>query len=102
VVLKIDIDAPMVEQALIEQVLSSIAGCEQSHNGNHNQQIYLQVIKDPDVHERIDELFFEHHVNFAPMVKSWRDVINKDELLEDSYRIFTDLRKKGIRAHGWP
>jgi hypothetical protein len=64
--------------------------------------MYLQVIADPDVYERIDELFFEHHVNFAPMVKSWGDVINKDQLLQDSYNLFADLRTKGIRAHGWP
>jgi hypothetical protein len=63
----------------------------------------MQIVSNPDVYERIDEFFFEHHVNFAPMLKlGWADTYNKNKTLFDSYKLFSDLRFKGIRAHGWP
>ena len=48
----------------------------------------------------VDEFYFEHHVNTAPMNKFWA-THDSQRTLEDSYRIFTTLRSKGVRAHAW-
>lgn len=42
-------------------------------------------------------------VDFYPMSKSW--TTNGETLegdLESSYKLFRDLRRKGIRSHSWP
>lgn len=77
VVLKVDIDNSKVELEFVNQLLV-----------------------DPVLHSLVDEFFFEHHVNFQPMLKYWQT--NKETMqLSDSYEIFGALRKHGIRAHGW-
>jgi hypothetical protein len=78
VVAKLDIDTPDIENALTEQVLS-----------------------DPRNTELIDEFFYEHHVNTRWMNRWWHTE-NSPLLLKDTYRIFTALRSKGVRMHGWP
>jgi len=72
VVVKLDIDKPQLENALIRQLLDE-----------NNQARNL-----------IDELFFEKHV-------SNKRKPTKDEL-KYSYELFTKLRHYGIRMHGWP
>jgi hypothetical protein len=79
VALKLDIDHAPVENELINQILA-----------------------DPEIYSRIDEFFFEHHVNFEPMVGYWGAADNATFTLEYSYQVFTALRERGIRAHGWP
>lgn len=78
VVLKLDIDTYPVEMAFIEQILS-----------------------DDGLASLVDELFFEHHVTFEPLMPDWKKTAQPDASLEDSYEIFTRLRHMGIRAHGW-
>jgi hypothetical protein len=58
-----------------------------------------QILADPEIYSRIDEFMFEHHVNFSPMGWSGK---NETYTLDYSYQIFTALRQRGIRAHGWP
>jgi hypothetical protein len=77
VLLKIDIDNTPVEEALVEQILSS-----------------------KDLMSRIDEFYFEHHVNAVPMNNYWGTSTSPRTLI-DTYRIFTTMRKAGILAHGW-
>jgi hypothetical protein len=77
VVLKIDIDNTPVEEALIQQILAS------------DELLGL-----------IDEFYFEHHVNTKPMHKYW-NTDSSPRTLVDTYRIFTAMRRRGIRAHGW-
>lgn len=77
VLLKIDIDDTPLELEFIRQVMS-----------------------DPQVAALVDELFFEHHVNFKPMQPDWHTA-NEIQQLSDSYEIFTRLRQLGIRAHSW-
>ncbi|ORY86144.1 hypothetical protein BCR37DRAFT_390941 [Protomyces lactucae-debilis] len=54
----------------------------------------------------VDELYFEHKVNFMPMAKIWGFGGGEDPLeagsLASSYKLFMDLRNHGIRAHSWP
>jgi hypothetical protein len=76
---KLDIDTPVAENALIQQILD-----------------------DSEIYRRIDEFYFEQHVNFKPMLANWRDKIDADKTLASSYDMFVALRKRGIRAHGWP
>lgn len=83
VVLKLDIDKPDVEMEIIQE-----------------------LIKDRQLIELVDEFFFEYHVLFAPMNKDWfgsekPSPLPTTDTLDDSYRLFHFLRKKGVRAHSW-
>ena len=93
VVFKLDIDNNALETSLIRQILAS-----------------------PKLCSLIDELFWEHHVRRSPLVKTRVEFLGKpnigwgehvpdpsmpDSTLADSYRIFTQLRERGIRAHAW-
>jgi len=77
VVLKLDIDNLPVETAIIQEIL-----------------------KDDVLASLIDELFFEHHVDVAPMHQYW-GVPEMPAKLADTYDIFSTLRNKGILAHSW-
>ena len=76
VVMKIDIDTGRLEVDILQQILD-----------------------DPAAWPIVDEIFFEHHTGGTPMVKYWADTINGD--IVDSYKLFLDMRKRGIRAHSW-
>lgn len=77
VVLKIDIDNSPVEEALVNQLLAS------------DELLGL-----------VDDFFFEHHVNVGPMNGYWASA-GYPRKLEDTYRIFSTLRSKGVMAHAW-
>lgn len=77
VVLKLDIDNTEIEEALVNQILSS-----------------------ERLRGLIDELFFEHHVNTPPMHRYWHTAASP-RMLTDTYRIFSALRHGGILAHSW-
>lgn len=84
VVIKLDCDQPAIEWALIQQILH-----------------------EPGLAARIDELYWEHHVLKHPMaytlggwgVAKARRTMN--ETIEESFRTFARLRELGIRAHSW-
>jgi hypothetical protein len=78
IVIKLDIDAPDIENALVQQVM-----------------------EDPGLISIIDEMFYEHHVNTKPMWPYWQTQGSRI-LLADTYRNFTFLRSKGVRMHSWP
>lgn len=93
VVVKLDIDNNAVETELVRQLLD-----------------------DPAVLELVDEFFWEHHVWGSPLHRTrvslfgtknigwWQHMPDRgarDTRLRDSYRIFTELREHGIRAHAW-
>jgi hypothetical protein len=76
VVVKLDIDTPGLELALMKQLLA-----------------------DPEALRLVDELFFEQHTGSTPMVRFWgRNVLGD---VTDSYMLFAELRARGIRAHSW-
>ena len=77
VLLKIDIDNNEIEEALVKEILG-----------------------DERLLELIDEFYFEHHVNTAPMNRFW-GTESSSKTLVDTYKIFTTMRNKGILAHGW-
>ena len=77
VLLKIDIDNTPIEEELVNQLLAS--------------KTLLGLV---------DELYFEHHVNTAPMNHYW-GTADSQSSLEDSYHIFTMLRRNGVIAHSW-
>jgi hypothetical protein len=79
VMVKIDIDSPAVELALIHQ-----------------------IIRTPALAARIDELYFEHHVNVEIMGKDWWHLPpTYPEYQNASLEMFSALRRIGIRAHSW-
>lgn len=77
VLVKIDIDHPPTEIPLLRQLLAT-----------------------PSLQALVDELFFEHHVNFFPICQSW-GTCSDSASYKDSLDLFTTLRKQGIRAHSW-
>lgn len=78
VVFKLDVDNYGVEEALVHQILET-----------------------PALHERIDEMFWEHHVNFKPMTNFWMGQTHVELKQNDSLALFSRLRSKGIRVHSW-
>ncbi len=76
VVMKLDIDNPPIEMALIKQIL-----------------------EDEDAIKLVDELYFEHHTDGTPMVEYWGNEVLGDVV--DSYQLFHELRSRGILAHSW-
>jgi hypothetical protein len=76
VIIKLDIDTPILENELLNQILN-----------------------DPSISSLIDEMFFEMHVGVNEMRLYWG---NQPGELKDTYVIFTKLRQLGIRMHSWP
>ncbi|KAL9046002.1 MAG: hypothetical protein Q9214_001056 [Letrouitia sp. 1 TL-2023] len=81
-VFKLDIDAAPIEEPIVESLLN-----DDPNNGGASALI--------------DELMFEHHVNYNPMNGPWGSPQGVGDL-HRSYNVFRDLRRKGIRAHSWP
>jgi len=75
--LKLDIDEPLVERALVQQLLSSPG----------------------ETGAKLDEFFFEHHVH--GLAEEWWGHHQVDGTFADSYRLFRQLRELGVRAHSW-
>ena len=79
VVVKIDIDNPSIEEALLGQLLA-----------------------DRSLSALVDELYFEHHVLNTPMWHyGWKGGTVTNHTLVHSYDLFSALRELGIRAHSW-
>lgn len=58
-------------------------------------------LSDQKLMDLVDVLYFEHHVHMLPVLLNW-GYQSVDGSLEDSLKLFTDIRKKGIAAHSWP
>jgi hypothetical protein len=76
VIIKLDIDTPLLETELVNQVLN-----------------------DASISSLIDEMFFEMHVSINEMKMYWGAPPGE---LKDTYILFTKLRQLGIRMHSWP
>ncbi|UJR17469.1 hypothetical protein I4U23_004364 [Adineta vaga] len=76
VIVKLDIDTPILENALINQLLN-----------------------DSKIHSLVDELCFEHHITVNEMIPYWQ---RPGGSLKDSYTLFRKIRELGIRMHSWP
>lgn len=76
-VLKLDIDTPKLEYALIEQIKA-----------------------DPDLSSYISELVFEMHYDH-PGMHGWFGNSNGVEWIA-VVKEFNEMRKMGIRVHYWP
>jgi hypothetical protein len=80
VVFKLDIDAFVLEMALIKQIIAR-----------------------PEVHSRIDELYWEPHFNSKPLINCcWGKTADINLSLNETLHTLLTLRQLGIRAHGWP
>lgn len=77
VVVKLDIDTPVIEDALVDQILN---------------QTSLSSL--------IDEFFFKHHVNMKPLAQSW-ETDQYPQTTAASYKLFHQLRMRGLRTHSW-
>jgi hypothetical protein len=79
VVVKLDIDTWSIEWPLVSQ----------------------WIVQHPEeVANRIDVLYFEHHVLLSDMCHVWLDSRHGSVL--ESLQVFTKLRQMGIAAHYWP
>jgi len=85
---------------------------------NHDIEcaIVRELLRDDSLVALVDEFFWEHHVHGSPLKKTrvdfydtkgigWGDQVpdraSPDSSLVDSYFLFAELRRRGIRAHGW-
>ena len=80
VLLKLDIDSPQVEQGTFDYIL----------NNNSFEGISIS-----------DEIFYEHHIYYNYLMSNWRGEDAAKTSMKDSYKMFLNLRLKGIRAHSW-
>lgn len=76
VVVKLDIDTAFLELPLAKQLLN-----------------------DPEISSRVDQFYFEHHVHMQEMARIWRS--GMDGTLQDTFSLFSDLRRAGVPAHFW-
>ena len=80
VIVKLDIDTPSIEMPLMRQLMAS-----------------------PALQDRVDEMYFEHHVLVPEMFSNWgQDTDKLTQKMSDSYDMFTKIRNMGIRMHSWP
>jgi hypothetical protein len=77
VVIKLDIDMPEIENALVDQ-----------------------LVNEPKLLAIVDEMFYEQHVNVRAMWPGWGQ--ESSLTMKDTYRLFGLLRTKGVRMHSWP
>lgn len=70
-------------------------------NAEVEESILRAFLQDPIAFALVDEFFFEHHVDFPPMRRYWGGAINSSLKLDDSYKLFLQLRQQGWRAHSW-
>lgn len=59
------------------------------------------LMADPQAFALVDEFFFEEHVKFNEMLVHWGGTVGADTSLASSYKLFHELRKRGLRAHSW-
>jgi len=78
VVFKLDIDNTAVETSILQALMD-----------------------DATAFELLDEFIFEYHVSFAPMLRYWGGSEDRTKSLKDSYKLFYELRKRGVRSHSW-
>ena len=86
IVVKLDIDTPLLEKALVEQ-----------------------LVADPRLGRLVDHFYFEMHVNQQEMAVNWgfasmENSSNTGDLRDtvaDALHIFRQLREQGIAAHFW-
>lgn len=78
VLFKIDFDSPKAERRIVDT-----------------------IVEHRELHERIDELFFEHHVVLGRMKHFWGGSMDSNSTVVESIDLFLSMRKLGIRAHSW-
>jgi len=67
------------------------------------RQFISQILANPSYHKVIDELFWEPHYYEPYLIKCcWKGRANTSFSLSEVYETFTNLRRLGIWAHGWP
>lgn len=78
VVVKVDFDSPKVERSIIDTIMDI-----------------------PDLYKFIDELYFEYHVPLGRMRSIWGKDVDPTATVAMALDVFTELRKRGVRAHSW-
>ena len=76
VVVKLDIDSPSIERNLANTLREN-----------------------DDISRLVDQFYFEHHVFQREMHPYWLGTMRGT--IEESFKLFHDLREKGIAAHYW-
>eukprot|EP01105_Mastigella_eilhardi_P025268 TRINITY_DN6822_c0_g1_i1.p1 TRINITY_DN6822_c0_g1~~TRINITY_DN6822_c0_g1_i1.p1 ORF type:complete len:349 (+),score=82.61 TRINITY_DN6822_c0_g1_i1:324-1370(+) len=62
----------------------------------------VNLMKSPRYLKLVDEFIWEHHTSWPPMKPYWDvSMLPVNASLAQSYRIFSELRHLGVRAHGW-
>jgi len=56
----------------------------------------------PQLRNLVDEFFFEHHVHYDGPDSPWSLRSSDAQRPRDAYRLLSELRAAGVRAHAWP
>ena len=64
------------------------------------ERIVAALLASPSLMALIDDFYWEHHVNFAPLNSAWR-THRSPKKMNDSLDMFSGLRHAGVRAHSW-
>lgn len=86
VVFKLDIDSPIPEKSVVRRLLEVLPA--EASRLPADEQI------------EVNEFLFEHHTDILDVVgPNW---CSKDcPTLADSYEVFQNMRRRGVRAHSW-
>ena len=64
-------------------------------------ELVRQLLADKQLQALVDVFYFEHHVSIPDFSWIWK-MGEYPQTLNDSYAIFGELRRLGIRASPWP
>ncbi|GFH48575.1 hypothetical protein CTEN210_05051 [Chaetoceros tenuissimus] len=68
-------------------------------HGSTEVPLAKQILNSNELNAKIDQFYFEHHVNMKEMVGWWQLTMNGT--VKDSMELFYGLRSKGIASHFW-
>ncbi len=73
-------------------------------DGGPEEVLVSQLLADKELDGIVIEMFFEHHTTLREMLGAWwpTNPPKGTKSIADSYRMFLELRNKGVRMHAWP
>lgn len=100
VIVKLDIDNPTIETALLRDLLHAHTNVTTRACKEHPKRCTTEDrTRSVPLYRLVDVLFHESHSNTPIMSRYWGHKMK--ETLMDSYRLFGLLRERGVLAHSW-
>jgi len=68
-------------------------------HGPTEMPLARQLMENPKLSKLVDAFYFEHHVHLQELSPYWDDTMSGS--LQQSIKLFTDLRRLGVDSHSW-